>query len=400
MAGPQAAGLNRCGWPRYFSLARDADGIAALDGLRAAAILLVLARHAVMPFRADGGMAFEVFGWQIATPLVNGWIGVDLFFVLSGFLISHSIIRRRDGFRLGRYVARRALRIVPAYYAMLGIAAAGAIPFYTVDPELLGLRILYHALFLQDYLPSGIVVAFWSLGVEEKFYIAAPFVLLPLLRLHRRGAQYAILGALVLTPLAFRVNLLAGGAVVADYDAFFRSLRSPFHRGFDGLAAGAFVALLWRDRGRMAWMADPRAAAALFWAGAGAVSWLWLSAPLLDTIDAFDRIFLQLVLAAGFAALLLGLLLRRGRPGGAAGFFNAPVLRPVAVLSYSLYLVHMTVIPAAKLAATGLVGPVSTNSAAEFAVFVPVYLILSVLAALILYSAVEKPFLRLREARF
>ena len=190
MAGPQAAGLNRCGWPRYFSFARDADGIAALDGLRAAAILLVLARHAVMPFRADGGMAFEVFGWQIATPLVNGWIGVDLFFVLSGFLISHSIIRRRDGFRLGRYVARRALRIVPAYYAMLGIAAAGAIPFYTVDPELLGLRILYHALFLQDYLPSGIVVAFWSLGVEEKFYIAAPFVLLPLSRNPQSSARW------------------------------------------------------------------------------------------------------------------------------------------------------------------------------------------------------------------
>ncbi|MBT6536612.1 MAG: acyltransferase, partial [Rhodospirillaceae bacterium] len=179
-------------WPRYLTFGRRADTIAALDGLRAMAILLVLGRHAVMPFRQDGGMAFEIFGWQVATPLVNGWIGVDLFFVLSGFLISTGMIRRQHDFRLGQYIARRALRIVPAYYAMLGIAASGLIPLYAVAPDMLGLRVFYHALFLQDYLPSGIVIAFWSLGVEEKFYIAAPFVLLPLLGLRRRGVQYVV----------------------------------------------------------------------------------------------------------------------------------------------------------------------------------------------------------------
>lgn len=394
-------------WPRYLTFDRDTDGIAALDGLRAAAILLVLARHAVIPFRADGGMAYRMFGWEIATPLVNGWIGVDLFFVLSGFLISHGIIRRGHEFRLGRYVARRALRIVPAYYAMLLIAAAGLIPFYPVAPEMLGFRVLYHALFLQDYLPSGIVVAFWSLGVEEKFYIAAPFVLLPLMGLRRRGVQYAVLAALLLTPLAFRLNLLAGGTVVADYDTFFRALRSPFHRGFDGLAAGALVALLWRDRGRLAWMTGPRAVTAILSAGIGAIMWLWLAAPLLDRIDAFDRTGLQLVLAAGFAAILLGVLLRQGQPqnqNGMTRLLAAPVLRPIAILSYSLYLTHMTMIPAAILAAKSasihLFRTGSENTAAEFALFVPIYLILSVVAALILHFAVEKPFLRLRNAQF
>lgn len=404
--------------PGYFSLARDGETIAALDGLRAAAIFLVLGRHAVNPFRpieGDGfGTMFDVFGWDAATPLINGWIGVDLFFVLSGFLISAGILRRSSStgnFRFGRYIARRALRILPAYYAMLAIAAAGAIPFYAVGGEMIGIRVFYHALFLQDYLPSNIVVAFWSLGVEEKFYIAAPFVLVPLLALRRRGLQYGVLVLLILTPLAFRLNIAGGNTVVADYETFFRTLRSPFHRGFDGLAIGVLVAFLWHDRHRVRWLSDRRAIAGIFWAGIGAIAWLWLSAPILDRIGSFDRIFLQLVLAASFGAILLGVLLRHdrvaggaGSPGGADGIpdrlLSLPVLRPVAVLSYSLYLVHMTTIPASRTLTQTLLGVDSGSMSASFAVFVPIYLILSVLGAVILYCAVEKPFLMLRDAKF
>lgn len=174
---------------RYFSFPRDAAAIAALDGLRAAAILPVLARHAITPFRECGEIFRPVLRWDTVTPLVNGWTGVALFFVLSGFLIARGLIRRFDepgGFSLRRYFTRRARRILPAYYAMLFIASAGLIPFFAVAPDFLGLRIFCHLVSLQDYLPSNIVIAFWSLGVEEKFYIAAPFVLLPLLKLKDR----------------------------------------------------------------------------------------------------------------------------------------------------------------------------------------------------------------------
>ena len=401
--------------PGYFSLARDGETIAALDGLRAAAIFLVLGRHAVNPYRpieGDGfGTMFDVFGWDAATPLINGWIGVDLFFVLSGFLISAGIIRRSSttgNFRFGRYITRRALRILPAYYAMLAIGAAGAIPFYAVGGDMIGVRVVYHALFLQDYLPSNIVVAFWSLGVEEKFYIAAPFVLVPLVALRRRGLQYGVLVLLILTPLAFRLNIAAGNTVVADYETFFRTLRSPFHRGFDGLAIGVLVAFLWHDRHRVRWLSDRRAIAGIFWVGIGAIAWLWLSAPILDRVGSFDRLFLQLVLATGFGAILLGVLLRRDRVAGGAGgadgipdrLLSLPALRLVAVLSYSLYLVHMTTIPAAQALTQALLGVDSGNFTADFAIFVQIYLILSVLGALILYFAVEKPFLMLRDAKF
>jgi peptidoglycan/LPS O-acetylase OafA/YrhL len=212
----------------------------------------------VNPYRAiegDGfGTMFDVVGRDAATSQINGWIGVDLFFVLSGFLISAGIIRRPSttgNFRFGRYIARRALRILSAYYAMLAIAAAGAIPFYAVGEDMLSFRIVYHALFLQDYLRSNIILAFWSLGFEEKFYIAAPFVLVPLLALRRRSLKYGVLVLLILTPLAFRLNIAASNTVIADYETFFQTLRSRFHRGFDGLAIGALVAFLRLDRHRV-----------------------------------------------------------------------------------------------------------------------------------------------------
>ena len=357
---------------------------------------------------------FDVFGWDAATPLINGWIGVDLFFVLSGFLISAGIIRRSSttgNSRFGRYIARRALRILPACYAMLAIAAAGAIPFYAVGEDIIGVRGVYDALFLQDYLPSNIVVAFWSLGREEKFYIAAPFVPVPLLVLRRRSLQYGVLVLLILTPLAFPLNIAAGDTVIADYETSFQALRSPFHRGFDGLAISVLIAFLRLDRHRVRWLSDQHVIAGIFWAGIGAIAGLWLSAPILDRIGSFDRIFLQLFLAAGFGAILLGVLLRHDRVAGGAGSvggpdgipdqpLSLPVLRPVAVLSYSLYLVHMTTIPAAQTLTKGILGVYSGSLDNNFTVFVPIYLILSVLGALILYRVVEKSFLMLRDAKF
>jgi peptidoglycan/LPS O-acetylase OafA/YrhL len=79
---------------------RGAESIAELDGLRALAILFVLFRHGVRPFWREGEALYPLGGWDAGIPLINGWAGVDLFFVLSGFLITHHICgryRRQDG---------------------------------------------------------------------------------------------------------------------------------------------------------------------------------------------------------------------------------------------------------------------------------------------------------------
>ena len=85
---------------RYFAIERGPGAIKGLDGLRGIAILLVLGRHAIRPFYSPADPVLPLGSWDAAIPFINGWIGVDLFFVLSGFLISHHVIRRwSDGFR-------------------------------------------------------------------------------------------------------------------------------------------------------------------------------------------------------------------------------------------------------------------------------------------------------------
>ena len=155
--------------------------------------------------------------------------------------------------------------------------------------------------------------------------------------------------------------------------------------------------MLWRDRTHYRWIANPHAACVIFWAGIAVTGGFWLTTPMLDTIGLFDRSLLQLVLAAGFGAVVLGALMR-GQPElrGAVRMLGAPVLQPVAILSYSLYLVHMTVIPAAFTSSKGLNMAIIGVSIPNICSFVVFYIGFSILAALILHFAVEKSFLTWR----
>ena len=107
----------------HLAFERDRVQIKALDGLRALAIILVLLRHGYTAFSANHSPSAEIFGWDLTTVMANGWIGVDLFFVLSGLLITQHIARvfERDDepWHWRPYLAKRMLRIVPSYYAVL-----------------------------------------------------------------------------------------------------------------------------------------------------------------------------------------------------------------------------------------------------------------------------------------
>ena len=135
-----------------------------LDGLRALAILLVIARHSLRPFIAnDTYTPILTIGSLDLTPsLLNGWIGVDLFFVLSGFLIGRQAWRCDS---LARFWFKRVTRILPAYWTCLAvvavaITAAGRWPGARGD-------FLAHVVMLQDYTGSVFVPAFWSLGAAR-----------------------------------------------------------------------------------------------------------------------------------------------------------------------------------------------------------------------------------------
>lgn len=395
MTAPRAA---RAGALRdYLRLDRPAGTLPELDGLRALAIILVLFRHAVVPFRPSDGALLPIAGWDAATPLVNGWMGVDLFFVLSGFLITHHLCRRYGGTLDRRgwadYLVRRALRIVPAYYVVLFVVAAGLAPGYAVDPHDLGRRVAYHLLFMQDYLGANVLVVFWSLGVEEKFYLFAPLLLAGVLRARRASTQYALIALVALVPMLFRWQVARDVPAGLGYALYFQLFRSAFHLGFDGLAMGMLCALVYRDRARWPRLADARVAGALFWIGAAIAGTLLVATPLFDDIGFFDEVPLGALLALGMSGMLLGLALG----GGPRSWLRRRWLFVVSKLSYALYLVHYALIPAATTLAGATAGAAATTPLARFVAFLPVYLALSFGAAALLHYLVEKPFLVLRD---
>jgi peptidoglycan/LPS O-acetylase OafA/YrhL len=142
-----------------------------LDGLRAIAVLLVLWTH--------------FWGYSAGHPLINrfaaaGWIGVDLFFVLSGFLITRILWDSRDRPRYYlNFYARRALRIFPVYYLLLA-GVFGLLPMVSTLPATLSEDAWLYAVYLGNFaLAAGgwqlfLVDITWSLAVEEQFYLLWP----------------------------------------------------------------------------------------------------------------------------------------------------------------------------------------------------------------------------------
>lgn len=372
---------------RYFGFTRPARAIAELDGLRALAVLLVVGRHAVWPFYQQTGSLLPVGPWDLALPLVNGWVGVDLFFVLSGFLITLHLLRRGGGISdFSHYLGARALRIVPAYVAVLVLVIAGAIPLYEVAPHVLAVRVIYHLLFLQDYLPANIVVAYWSLGVEEKFYLIAPLVVLAAARCTDAKRRYLYLGGLILLPTVLRVVTAVQHPGLTDYEAFFPTFRSPFHLTFDGLAIGVACAFIFRDQVAGT---RPRWAVPLFRLSAAMLVWQLFAGELLGDIGWYEKTLQPLVLSLTFGGLLLA-----AACGGTAGaILTSRPLLVVARISYPLYLIHMTLVAAAAVLAGYALG----GGVAELSRYLVIYLSLSFSAALILHFAVEKPFLLLKD---
>ncbi len=131
----------------------------SLDLLRALAILLVLGRHSF----ANG-----LWHWI-------GWSGVDLFFVLSGFLVSGLIfqeIKTQGDVRLGRFLVRRALKIYPSFYVFLLVSVLAA---WMTDRNYETSQLLSEIFYLQSYF-NGLWMHTWSLAVEEHFYLVFALV--------------------------------------------------------------------------------------------------------------------------------------------------------------------------------------------------------------------------------
>jgi len=209
--------------------------ILELDGLRAFAILPVMFHHCYPDTGWFGGLAF--LGQA-------GWIGVDLFFVLSGYLITGILLRTRDQPHYYKnFVIRRTIRIFPLYYVCLALFLAGAWrsggPLWDSMRQFGGGWYAFYlgnirAAYLGAYPPVPAFVPLWSLQVEEQFYLLYPLVVL---LLPRPSLRRFLLGCAVTAPLLrCLLALLAPDNTVARY------VLMPCR--MDALALGGLVAIL------------------------------------------------------------------------------------------------------------------------------------------------------------
>jgi len=214
---------------RQIPDARETDRLAYIDGLRGVAIALVLAFHAWKYWRAPEASDAGGGRWDAASSLAGwGYQGVSLFLVISGFLLSLPVLRRRhDGaavwFRPSEFFARRCLRILPPYYAALTLMVATSLLLDQRPESYLSVigpapdtgnvvshLFLVHNLTRHAYLLNG---SFWSLGLEWQWYFVFPFLLLLCLR-STVGALTATTGLVIVWHVALH-DLWGIGALPA-----------------------------------------------------------------------------------------------------------------------------------------------------------------------------------------
>lgn len=303
--------------------------IAELDGLRGVAVSLVVLSH-VQSLLPDGRFPLALSPLNL---IASGPLGVLIFFVLSGYLITTLLLaeqERTGTIGIGAFYARRAVRIFPASYTYIAVVAVLCLIGVA---QVSGTQLAVAALQVQNY--SEVLFGrggdgpweghrtlghFWSLALEEQFYWLWPFVLL---RWRRRAPT--ILVALILLMPAVRV------ASYLAWPASRLSLTSMFHTALDPIAVGALLAF-WRERvgAAVARLRDRWVTAAL--------AFLFLATPVIAELaeGAWTFTFGRTVESL-LAALLIVVLI--DRPAfWMARAMRWPPMQFLGAISFSLYL--------------------------------------------------------------
>lgn len=313
------------------------DRIPALDGFRGIAVLLVLVTHCIVEFLACTPaspkplvMAHIYSEWLLR----YSWGGVDMFFVLSGFLVGGIILdrRRQPGF-LPEFFVRRAARILPLYLAVvagwaLAWATQSAPPGTTHSPAWPYLSFLQNAWMARHHTMGDTWLApTWSLAVEAHFYLVAPFVAIRL----RDGALGGVAIFTLVVAMFLRVAFEAGlaGGLLAGY------VLTPSH--MDGMIYGFLLAYALRQPGFSGWVQGQRG-----WLR-GTVLIMTLGFLALSTLRGRTGMNLAWSFEVGSLPLFFtGLLLLTVTSHGlTAKAFANPLLRLFGRYSYGIYLLHL-----------------------------------------------------------
>jgi peptidoglycan/LPS O-acetylase OafA/YrhL len=349
-----------------------------LDTLRALAILVVMLYHMTV---------FGELPSRILSVTDFGWMGVDLFFVLSGFLIGQQVLKpylMGQQLSIAEFYRRRIYRILPAYLVVLALYFL--VPGWRESPRLPALWkfLTFTMNFGISFDRHGFSHA-WSLCVEEHFYLVLPLLVVLLMR--RPSARKTV--AMLVSVLLFGIVLRA--FLITHYpDDVWSGIYYPSYTRLDGLVAGVALAIVRTFRPAW-WHALMRRGHTLLLTGTvcvGCVIWMFRKHDLGDhTGSAMWGVIL------GFPLLSLGLGLVTASSVSKNGLLarvRVPGAEIVATLAFSLYLTHKAVGHIVMQHFPQITAPQGPASWLLYAVTCSS-------AALLLHIVVERPFLRLRD---
>lgn len=359
-----------------------------LDTLRALAIILVLVFH----YRTVVSNEL-LFGFVTRI----GWVGVDLFFVLSGYLIGDQILRacaHKEDFSLKNFYARRLFRTLPNYYAVLAL--------YLLLPA--ALSGTYTAPFWQfitftqnlDMMPGQTFTHSWSLCVEEQFYLLFPLIcIFSLTHTNHAARLWIILGAGFIAAFLIRLymfNIHAGATI--DIMDYYKFIYYPSYSRFDELLPGIAVALIKNYHrpvfekllgyGNHFFIAGLIGSSLVFYLflnihyqeGSGTSIW--------TTSGGYS------LLAISFSLLVIAAL----SPSCWLYRCKIPGTMQLAVWSYAIYLIHKPLYQLLKEPVNNI--GISTDGYAGMGIIV----LLSTICGWLLFRLVETPFMNLRARLF
>jgi len=288
-----------------------------LDSLRALAISLVLVEH-------FGGPLVRAY-----LPLSAGALGVDLFFVLSGFLISGIFLAEFDACESGagavlvNFYTRRALRLVPVFYVT--VAA-----LYALNIAQMREFWAWHVLYLSNFLiaAGGPLTVFWSLSVEEQFYLLLPFVII------LTPKRYRLLVAASIIFFGFMSRILALWLGINPV-----SFEASLPGNLEVLGTGVLLGVYSHRNGKrdLGWFQGPLARVL---GAAAAISFALQLVIFYGSAHVFVPRYLTFRLSAAIFFGWLVLSAARGFSGLLGAVADHPAVRYTGRISYGIYVMH------------------------------------------------------------
>lgn len=357
----------------------------SLDLLRALAVLLVMGSHLQICPQSYG------FLYPLILRLHwGGWTGVDLFFVLSGFLISGLLFKEHQRFghiSFKHFFIRRAFKIYPAYYIMLLITY---VLFISKNPAVSLKALIPWAIFLQDYVPPAVKIMdsywihTWSLAVEEQFYLFLPILLISLSRASAsKNKPFRLIPviAFVLSVICLSLRVLS---FVYNGNSFrFFLLRAPFHLRLDSLFFGVLVSYFYHYHPFR------------FREIVRRFKYLMLGMGIALFIPAFiltENIFL--IPTAGYALLYLGSGLALSALVDHPLKTN-PIVKAITALGYYSYSIYLWHLPVRVLCARLLWQPLLPHF--NWGLYAIAYTLGSLVVGILMARLVETPMLKWRD---